>query len=409
VVKIGSEEIVVGDYIVVEEGELIPADGEIIQSNDFAVNESIITGESFAVYKSSDSANKNVFEGTLVVSGLAICVVDAIGSKTQIGKIGKSLDELDDEKSPLQIQVTDFVKKMAIAGGAIFLVIWAINYFNSREILGSLLKALTLAMSILPEEIPVAFASFMALGAWRLMKLGIIVKKTRTVETLGSANVICVDKTGTITKNEMRLAKIYVHADKTLHDPDRTNTIRDVITYGMWASEPIPFDPMEKALHDAYSRIIERDLRQSYKMAHEYPLGGQPPLMTHIFKNAEGDQIIAAKGAPEAILKLSTLSQQEKEKTIEIFHGLAQEGYRVLGVGKGNNNAATFPKFQEELQLTFLGLVAFYDPPKDNIKSALKSFYDAGISIKIITGDNATTTKTIANQINFKGDTSITG
>jgi Ca2+-transporting ATPase len=205
IIEIPSEEIVLGDFIQIEEGTFVPADGMILQSNDFSVNESILTGESLAVFKDKDAIINQVFQGTIVSSGLAICEVNAIGNQTQLGKIGKSLESILEEKTPLQVQIGDFVKKMSIVGLVIFAIVWAINFYNSREFLDSLLKALTLAMSIIPEEIPVAFTTFMALGAWRLMKMGIIVKQTKTVETLGSATVICTDKTGTITQNKIWL------------------------------------------------------------------------------------------------------------------------------------------------------------------------------------------------------------
>lgn len=183
IIEIPSEEIVLGDFIQIEEGTFIPADATIIQSNDFSANESILTGESLAVFKNEQSENNQVFRGTIVASGLAICEVTAIGSETKIGKIGKSIETIIEEKTPLQLQIGNFVKKMSLVGLVIFGIVWGINYYNSKNILDSLLKALTLAMSIIPEEIPVAFTTFMALGAWRLMKMGIIVKQTKTVET----------------------------------------------------------------------------------------------------------------------------------------------------------------------------------------------------------------------------------
>ena len=166
-IEILSEEIVVGDLIQTEEGTFIPADGIIIQSNDFAVNESILTGESMAVFKNETSKNNSIFLGTIVTSGLAICRVTAIGNKTQLGKIGQSLEDIVEEKTPLQVQMGNFVKKMSLVGLVVFGFVWAINYYNSKAVLDSLLKALTLAMSIIPEEIPVAFTTFMALGSWR--------------------------------------------------------------------------------------------------------------------------------------------------------------------------------------------------------------------------------------------------
>lgn len=411
-IEIKSEELVIGDSLIVEEGTFIAADAEIIQSNDFSVNESILTGESMSVFKDANKEDKFIYKGTTVASGLAVAVVTAIGNETKLGKIGKSLESIVEEKTPLELQINNFVKKMVIVGAIVFLVVWAINYFQSYNVLDSLLKALTLAMSILPEEIPVAFTTFMALGAWRLMKLGIVVKQMKTVETLGSATVICTDKTGTLTENKMSLARIYSLSENKIRTPEEqlNATELELITLAMWSSEPIPFDPMEIALHNAYAQLIEKDERPSFSMIHEYPLDGKPPMMTHIFEDNTGKKIIAAKGAPEALMNVSNLSATEKQQIEESIRTLAKDGYRVLGVGEAVFNDNNYPTTQQEFKFTFKGIVAFYDPPKKNIQDVLKAFYAAGIKVKIVTGDNAATTSAIAKQIGFTGyDKSLTG
>ncbi|MGV3611911.1 MAG: cation-translocating P-type ATPase [Fluviicola sp.] len=410
--KIKSEEVVVGDHLIVDEGSLIVADGKIIQSNDFSVNESILTGESLAVFKDKSSKDPTVYSGTTVTTGLAIITISAIGNETKLGRIGKSIESIDEEKTPLELQIANFVKKMAIAGGVVFVIVWIINYIHSHNLLTSLLQSLTLAMSILPEEIPVAFTTFMALGAWRLMKMGIVVKQMKTVETLGSATVICTDKTGTITENKMSLAKLFVFATKHLSTLDHVPTLeeKDLITFGMWASEPIPFDPMEIALHQAYTGFVSKDERPDFKLIHEYPLGGKPPMMTHVFEDRQGNRIVAAKGAVETMMRVSLLTAAEQKEIKEVVHEIAKDGYRVLGIGVSDFSGKNFPSNQEELEFTFKGVVAFYDPPKKNIEQVLKSFYDAGIEVKIITGDNAETTSAIAKQIHFRGyERSING
>jgi len=404
-VEINSEELVLGDSLVIDEGSSIAADGIIIHSNDFSVNESTLTGESLPVYKDAGSKDNLIYNGTIVTSGLAIATITAIGNETKLGKIGSSLQSITEEKTPLEIQINNFVKKMAIAGLIVFLIVWGINYFHSKNLLSSLLQALTLAMSILPEEIPVAFTFYMAIGAWRLMRMGIVVKQMKTVETLGSATIICTDKTGTLTENKMSLAKIFALTTNKITDPDDIlkEDEKELIKVAMFASEPIPFDPMETALHDFYGKITANDQRPSYAMAHEYPLGGKPPMMTHIFENNEGRRIIAAKGAPEALINVSNLTIDEKERIEHIIKTLAMDGYRVLGVGEAIYDGNNFPKNQQEFHFAFKGIVAFYDPPKKNIHSVLEQFYKAGIKVKIITGDNSATTSAIAKQISFKG------
>ncbi|MBD1392997.1 cation-translocating P-type ATPase [Mucilaginibacter glaciei] len=410
--EIKSDGIVIGDSLMVDEGSSIAADGKIIHSNDFSVNESILTGESLAVYKDLSVAEPFIFHGTTVSSGSAIITVTAIGNGTRLGKIGKSMESIVTEQTPLEGQINNFVKKMVIAGVIVFFIVWGINYFRSADVLDSLIKALTLAMSILPEEIPVAFTTFMALGAWRLMKMGIVVKQIKTVETLGSASVICTDKTGTITENKMGLAKLYTLREHLIGDAagDLNRPEKELINLAMWASEPMPFDPMEIALHKAYAKAATVDERPDYQLIHEYPLNGHPPMMTHIFEGKSGRRIIAAKGAPEALIKVSNLYSIEKDHIETAIKQLAEAGYRVLAVGQAIFEGNDFPATQQQFKFTLKGLVAFYDPPKKNIATVLNGFYHAGIAIKVITGDNAETTRAIAGEIGLHGfEDGITG
>ena len=405
VISIPTKELVIGDALMVEEGNTIPADGIIIHSNDFSVNESMLTGEALSIYKDAEKSDNVVFGGTTVASGLAIAKITHIGNATKLGEIGKSLEGIDEEKTPLELQISNFVKLMSVWGGIIFLLVWGINFFRSGLVLDSLLKALTLAMSILPEEIPVAFTTFMALGAWRLMKMGIVVKQMKTVETLGSATVICTDKTGTITQNKMALAKLFTLSTGKVLDADgKLNpSEKELVTLAMWASEPIPFDPMEVALHHAYGKMNSLDERPNFKMVHEYPLGGKPPMMTHLFQNENGDLIVAAKGAPEAIIAVSNLNASEIKILHETMNRLGAEGYRLLAVGQAIFSGNDYPEKQQEFRFDFKGLTAFYDPPKENIVQVLQNFDKAGIQVKLITGDNAATAMAIAQQIHLIG------
>src|SRR5690606_30868120 len=307
-------------------------------SNDFSVNEASLTGESLSVFKSSEIEDNKVYSGTLAVSGLAVFEVEKIGAETQLGKIGRSIQDIKEERSPLQIQITKFVKWMAVAGIIVFLMVWIFSYIQTDNLIDSLLNGLTMAMSVLPEEIPVAFTTFMALGAWKLMREGIIVKRSSIVETLGSTTVICTDKTGTITENTMHLKHLYDYRSDKIVDEKEFNddSLSTLINYAMWSSEPVPFDPMEKTLHKVYEQTQKSDTRREYQMFHEYPLEGKPPMMTHLFENAEKHRIIAAKGAPEAILNVSTLSENERVKVRSIIKDLGQMGFRILGVAKSN-------------------------------------------------------------------------
>lgn len=402
---INSDELVVGDVFIIEEGSIVPADGIIIESNDLTVNESLLTGESLPVSKDVTQKHNLLYRGTTITSGLAFVRVVSVGNSTRLGSIGTDMESIREELSPLEGSIRKFVSKMVLVGIFSFFVVWAINYSYSRQFLNSLLQSLTLAMSFLPEEIPVAFTTFMAMGAWRLMKDGILTQQLNTVESLGSATVICTDKTGTITKNEMAIISVYEITTGNVHkyDQELVSSAKMVVRTAMWASESSPFDPMEKALHEAYEKLFIRDERPFYQLIHEYSLGGKPPMMTHIYKNNIGQYIIAAKGAPEALLAVSDLPPEKRLEIDQVINQLGQQGYRLLGVGSASHDEKSFPKQQQDILFNFEGIIAFYDPPKENISQVMQSFYEAGISIKIITGDNAITAKAIAQSIGFQG------
>lgn len=405
IVELPTVEMVMGDFMLVEEGNVVPSDGLIVQSNDFGINEAILTGESFSVSKNKEEGNNAIYYGTLVTSGSAIAKVNAIGSQTELGKIGKSLENVKTSKTPLQLQINAFVTKMAGIGVVAFLFVWGYNYVQSGNVLEGLLNGLTLAMSVLPEEIPVAFATFMALGAWKLIKNGVLAKEPQTVESLGSATVICIDKTGTITENKMRLAKAYSWAENETFTLDacQSPACQRIVEYAMWSSEIQPFDPMEVAIHEAYRTTIANDQRADFGMIHEYPLSGSPPMMTHLHENAEGQRIIAAKGGWETIIDHCGLQASEKQKIGEEARSLALEGYRVLGVSSAVFAGNEFPADQTAFAWHFEGLIAMEDPPKQNISNVFQRFYQAGIQIKIITGDYLETAMAIARQTNFSG------
>jgi len=403
-VRINAEEIVVDDLLLLEEGEIVAADGLIVSANDFSLNESILTGESFPVNKATEN-NDEVFKGTLVTSGAAMIKVIAVGIKTKFGKIGLSLKEINTIKTPLQKQIRSFVRMMVWFGSAAFLIVVGYNYYRSGDFMHAFLQGLTLAMSVLPEEVPVAFSTFQALGAFRMLRKNIIVKQPQYVETLGSATVICADKTGTLTQNKMSIEYVY-DANAQISIPcDGTHVLpAALIEYAMWSSETKPFDPMENAIHLLYEKIAVIDKRTQFQQVHEYPIGGRPPMMTHIFRNEDGETIIAAKGAPEAILRQTDLSFPELKKIEDQSLAYARQGYRVLCVGKGIWNEKNYPAEQSQFIFEFLGLIAFQDPPRPNISQTIETFHKAGIQVKMITGDYAETAVAIARQVHLNHD-----
>jgi Ca2+-transporting ATPase len=399
-VELPAEELVPRDLVRIEEGERIPADGLLIEQHDLSIDESVLTGESLPVEKGEDENARRVFQGTTVASGNGLFVVNATGARTEFGKLGKSIESVESAPTPLQKQIKRFVQQMGIVGGLAFILVFVLNYQAEPDLWKALLFSLTLAMAILPEEIPVAFSAFMGLGAYRMIQHGILAKKPQTVESLGSATVICLDKTGTITENRMSVAEIVDFSGKN-----------QTLQYALWASEPEPFDAMEKALLRHGIETLETpNPRAGYQLYKEYPLGGKPPMMTHIWENKNRDRIVACKGAVERILNAANLDDTARERVLAEAEALADRGYRVLGIASAVFAGEQFPAEQDAFDWQFEGLAAFYDPPKENVGDVFQQFYKAGIRIMMITGDHVVTAKNIARNTGFRGaDIALTG
>lgn len=397
---ISTEELVPGDIMLLDEGMKIPADAIILQENDFTVNESIITGESLPVDKHETEEHNKLYQGTTINSGKCIAQVTATGNNTVLGKLGKAVGSYHPPKTLLQLQINFFVRRLALFGLIGFFIIFFVNYLNHREWATSLLFALTLAMSAVPEEIPVAFSSFMALGAYKMSKLGIISRQPQIVENLGAVSVICFDKTGTITENKMQVKTIYDYDSDALVDLHDNTQLQNenVLYYGILASEMNPFDAMEKAIWEAYHLYADDKAHEQFKMIYEYPLEGQPPMMTHVYEH-NNIKVIAAKGAAERIIRVCNLSDNDKKKITQHIKSLASNGYRVIGVAGAAFAETELPAIQDNFNWQFEGLLALYDPPKKNIPDVLKQFYDAKIDVKLITGDYPETAINIAGQV----------
>lgn len=408
--ELAIEEIVVGDTLWLTEGNTVPADGLLLSANDCSVDESTLTGESFAVVKNV-VGNDQFLTGTTLVSGSAYVQVTTVGEDTELGRLGRSLAEVEVEKTPLQQQIGQFVWRMAVAGLAAFAVVWAVNYTLSGDWAASLLLGLTLAMALLPEEIPVAFSSFMALGAARMVKFGVLTKQPQTVESLGSATVICTDKTGTITREGMTVARIYDAKARVVLGikENMTPSALQVLRYARLASEPEPFDPMERAIVAAWNSTSEAT-QKSPVIHHEYPLGGLPPMMTHLYNFAENSLVVAGKGAVERIIRVCRLAPVEAEEVQRQADNLAVQGYRVLGVAGSSWSGEGYPKEQDDFDWSFLGLLALENPPKPNARLVVSQFEQAGIAVKMITGDSPETARAIAGQIELPAsDQLLTG
>jgi Ca2+-transporting ATPase len=400
--QISSEEVVVGDLVRIAEGDRIPADGRLVSKNDLSVNESLLTGESLPVEKSE--VGDPVYAGTTVVRGVAVLEVTAVGPAGRIGSIGAGLKEVEQEKTQLQRQVSVFVRSMALVGITTFLFVWGYHYLLTKDLLHGLFHGLTLAMSVIPEEIPVAVSVFMALGAYRMIGKRVLARRPQTVEALGAATVICVDKTGTITRNRMSVAGLYVAKEERMVDGSERGEVsadcRELVRFARLASEQDAFDAMEQAIVVKAESIGYDGSRLNFLS--EYPLSGTFPMMTHVYADADGKRIVASKGAPEGILSCCQLDAAAHRKAEDAVSEMALQGFRVLAVAKG----AIFgddplPSDQHDIPMIFLGLVGLSDPVKENIPEVLSRFYQAGIDVKMITGDYPLTACHIAAVAGF--------
>ncbi|MBC3787982.1 cation-translocating P-type ATPase [Spirosoma utsteinense] len=401
-IALPAEQIVVGDIVWLTEGQTVPADGRLKQANDCSVDEAILTGESVPVTKTTPDTDR-FLAGTLLTSGSAYVQISDVGEATTLGRLGKSLQTIEVEKTPLQIQIGRFVQRMAFAGFGAFALVWGINFAHTGDWAMSLLLGLTIAMSVLPEEIPVAFSSFMALGAARMVQFGVLTKQPQTVESLGSATVICTDKTGTITQDGMTVARLYdgiTHTLVPLTAPLSAPAL-DLLAYARWASEPEPFDPMEQAIVSAYGQQAAPVV---HPLQYEYPLDGTPPMMTHVYAPDTGPVRVAGKGAAERIAQVCHLSAEAASLIEQQAIELAGQGYRVLGVAGSDWPDTDFPARQDDFPWIFKGLIALENPPKINAETVIRQFTQAGIVVKMITGDSPETANAIARQVALPSD-----
>lgn len=402
--RIAGREVVVDDLIVLNEGDRVPADAVILESQNLTVDESLLTGESVPVKKLAEvETGKDdclVFSGTLVVQGKGIARVSATGLATQLGKIGVSLQTIKEDSTRLQKEMKLLIRNLFLAGIFISLVVIGAFYLSRGGLLSAILNGLAAAMALLPEEFPVVLTIFLALGAWRLSKNNVLTRKPSAIETLGSATVLCSDKTGTITQNKMEVVALCAGEHTVYHQDFETNVsaIHDVLNSCFYASPQASHDPMEKAIEKA-CRNLKLDLPVR-KLIKEYPLSKPLFAMTRVYQPSEKESFnVFCKGAPEAIFELSQLTLPEVNNYGRFVHQLAAQGYRVLGAAKAVFMEEDLSENQHDFKFDFVGLIAFEDPIRPEVPQAIEDCYAAGIKVIMITGDYPETAKSIASQI----------
>ena len=425
-IRIAGVEVVTDDIIILQEGDRVPADATVLEAVSLLADESLLTGEPIPVRKTIwDEVEKNiqpggddlpfVYSGSMIVQGNGIAIVTTTGVNTEIGKIGKALEGIEAEPTMLKREMGSLVKKLTVVA-AVLCILVIIGYTLTRgNLVNGFLAGITLAMAVLPEEFPVILTVFMALGAWRMSKKKVLTRNPSAIETLGSATVLCTDKTGTLTQNKMTVTSLFNGIDflTVVKGKDFDPEFHEIIEYGILSSQTNPFDPMEKAIlkmGDQYLKGTDH-IHKNWEMIKEYPLDKKLLAMSRAYsEKGTQEKIIATKGSPEAIFDLCHLDEKNKKRLLLAVEELAASGLRVLGVAKATINEKGLPEIQHDFNFEFIGLIGLSDPIRKNVKEAVTECHKAGIRVIMITGDYPVTAKHIAGEIGLEhADQCITG
>lgn len=428
-ITVPGRDVVCDDIVVLREGTRIPADAVVISSAHLHVDESLLTGESVPVRKivwdgmavRSQPGGDDlpfVFSGTMVTQGHAMVRVTHIGPQTEIGKIGAALQSIEEEEMLLTKETRILVRNFAIVGIFLCIVILGMYGMFYENWTQGILSGLSLSMALLPEEFSVVLVVFLAIGAWRMSRHHVLVRHSAAIETLGAATVLCVDKTGTLTLNEMRCSCIAVDAD--LHDlsMDQNSAVpekyHELLHYALLASQHDPFDPIEKEIHRTCDQILhvkDVHLDTQWKLLREYPLSKNLLALSHVWMSSDGHTcIVAAKGAPEAIIDLCHMDGAQSAEVLNRVEQMSHRGLRVLGVARAYAECPDLAQDQHDYTYEFIGLIGFVDPVRSSVARSVQECYAAGIRVIMITGDYPGTAQYVAREIGLqRADAYITG
>jgi len=391
-----------------------------LSCSNLCVDESLLTGESAPVRKAEWNGKETlkrpggddlpfVYSGTLVVAGRGVAKVSSIGIHTEMGKIGKSLQEIREEDTLLKKETAKIVRDFSIAGFILCSLVVLIYGFTRGNWLNGILSGLTLGMAILPEEFPVVLIIFLTLGAWRVSRKQVLTRRAHAIETLGAATVLCTDKTGTLTLNRMRLTMLCVKGAYYEMNMQHSNllpeAVHNLVEYGILASQKDPFDPIEKEVKEIGEFYLSNSehIHKNWRLVREYNLSKKLLALSHVWASPDKQNyVIAAKGSPEAIADLCHLSLDENKEWTACIEKMADAGMRILGVAKASFRKQELPEGQHDFAFEFIGLLGFIDPVRATVPDAIKEAYEAGIKVIMITGDYPGTAVHIARQIGLK-------
>jgi len=419
-VRIAGRDVVRGDRVILREGDRVPADGVVVETSTLMVDESLLTGESVPVEKTVNEredipdSRSNVYSGTLAVRGAGVAQVTATGIRTELGRIGATLSSVEVGQTSLQIEVRRIVRFLVIAGLIVCGVVAVADGINRHQWLDGLLAGLTVAISLVPEEFPVVLTVFLALGAWRISRNRVLTRRVPTIETLGAATVLCVDKTGTLTLNRMSVTVIAAgqHAlDVGANTQTLASPHREVLETAILASRRDPFDPMERAFANLGNQSGIAIPHDGWTFIREYPLTERLLAVTQVWETSgSAGCIVATKGAPETIARLCRLDEARTQELLGHVSMMAARGLRVLGVARCRYVSRGLPESPFDFPFTLLGLVGLQDPVRPGVPDAIAECRSAGIRVVMITGDHAATAVNIAHQIGLdNSDTYLTG
>ena len=413
--RVPGREVVREDVLLLAEGDRVPADGVLLQAHELATDESMLTGESEAVPKQAGTGR--VFAGTLVVSGQGLVRVDAVGRQTEMGRIGMSLQTITLAASPLRDEVARLTRRLVVVAVALSVGLMALFWMLRGGWLEAMLAGITLAMGLLPQEFAVIMIVFFALAARRLATQQVLTRRLNSIETLGQTSVLCVDKTGTLTRNRMAVAALAIDGEElaieSLPPGGLPEAFHALLEVALLASETEPHDPMEQALHRLGADHLAgtEHLHPEWTLAREYELSSELLAMSHLWRSAtEPHDVVASKGAPEAVAALCHLPDAQCERIMAHAARLADRGLRVLGVARATHrNDLAWPGVQHDFAFEWVGLVGFADPLRPEVPEAMAQCRRAGIRVVMITGDHPLTARAIALQAGIVGDRVLTG
>ncbi|MDP2022664.1 MAG: HAD-IC family P-type ATPase, partial [Hydrogenophaga sp.] len=424
--QIAGIELVCGDIMLLAEGDRVAADAELLSGGELQVDESLLTGESVPVRKlagatsAATAADAEVsaalYAGTLVLQGQGMARVTATGARSQMGQIGTALQTVQAEESPLRRQTNRLVRRLAWIALALSLLLVLIQGVLYDDWLQALLAGIALAMAMLPQEFTVVLTVLPALGAWRLSREQVLTRRIAAIETLGATSVLCVDKTGTLTINRMRVAHLYANGRDVALDEvpgaELAENFHAVVEFAILASQTDPVDPMEQAFHRLGQQFLAQTehLHRDWTLAQEYGLTPELRAMARIWKAVEGEaHVVAAKGASEAIVDLCHLDAVRQKAIAAAADAMAARGLRVLAVARARFTGPPWPAQEHDFDFEFVGLLGLADPLREEIPQAMHECHAAGIRVVMITGDYPVTAQAIARRAGLPAEVVLGG